>query len=69
MNNDVKALRKARSLRQEDLAAECGVTRQTIIAVENDRYDPSLHLAMRIAQVLGAPVEDIFHLGDGDAAE
>lgn len=65
----MKVLRKARSLRQEDLADECGVTRQTIIAVENDRYDPSLHLAMRIAQVLEASVEDIFHLDDGGAAE
>lgn len=62
MKNDVKSLRKARGMRQEDLAAACGVTRQTIIAVENDRYDPSLPLALKLARVLGATVEELFHL-------
>ena len=62
MKNCIRALRKARGLRQEDLAALLGVSRQTIIAMENDKYDPSLALAMRLARLLGRPVEEIFFL-------
>ena len=47
---------------QEDLARALGVTRQTINAIENDKYDPTLGLAMRLGRLLGAPVEEIFHL-------
>ena len=57
MKNCIRALRKARGLRQEDLAALLGVSRQTIIAMENDKYDPSLALAMRLARLLERPVE------------
>ena len=56
--------RKAAGLRQEDLARELGVTRQTINAIENNKYDPTLGLAMRLARLLKTPVEDIFHLPD-----
>ena len=49
MRNDIKRLRKALGLRQEDLAQRCGVSRQTIVAVENDKYDPTLPLALRLA--------------------
>ena len=62
MKNCIKALRKARGLRQEDLAELLGVSRQTIIAMENDKYDPSLALAMRLARLLETTVEDIFQL-------
>ncbi len=62
MKNRVKQLRKAAGLRQEDMAKELGVSRQTIIAIENDKYDPSLELAMKIARLLGLHVEDIFTL-------
>ena len=62
MKNGIKALRKARGLRQEDLAELLGVSRQTIIAMENDKYDPSLALAMRLARLLERPVEEIFFL-------
>lgn len=62
MKNRVKQLRKAAGLRQEDMARELGVSRQTIIAIENDKYDPSLELAMKIARLLGLHVEDIFTL-------
>ena len=48
MKNNIKELRKSRKLRQEDLAEELGVTRQTIIAIENNKYDPTLELAMKI---------------------
>ena len=62
MKNCIKALRKARSLRQEDLAELLGVSRQTVIAMENDKYDPSLALAMRLARLLETTVEAIFQL-------
>lgn len=62
MKNRVKQLRKTAGLRQEDMAKELGVSRQTIIAIENDKYDPSLELAMKIARLLGPHVEDIFTL-------
>ena len=64
MKNRVKQLRKAAGLRQEDMAKKLGVSRQTIIAIENDKYDPSLELAMKIARLLGLHVEDIFTLED-----
>ena len=64
MENRIRELRKAAGLRQEDLARELGVTRQTINAIENNKYDPTLGLAMRLARLLGTAVEDIFHLPD-----
>ena len=62
MKNDIKALRKERGLRQEDLAENLGVSRQTIIAIENNKYNPTLELAMKLAKELGKNVEDIFYL-------
>ena len=50
MKNNIKELRKNMKLRQEDLAEILGVTRQTIIAIENDKYDPTLELAMKISE-------------------
>ena len=60
MNNIIKKLRKERGLRQEDLAKELGVSRQTIIAIENNKYDPSLELAIKISIFFGKTVNDIF---------
>ena len=60
MENRIRAFRKAAGLRQEDLARELGVTRQTINAIENNKYDPTLALAMRLARLLGQPVEELF---------
>jgi putative transcriptional regulator len=62
MKNNIKELRKDRKLRQEDLAEKLGVTRQTIIAIENDKYDPTLELAMKISEFFGVSVNEIFHL-------
>lgn len=62
MRNIIKQIRKEKGLRQEDLANLVGVSRQTIIAIENDRYDPSLALAMKLARVLDSPVEALFTL-------
>lgn len=62
MKNRIKALRKSGGYRQEDLAAALGVSRQTIIAIENDKYNPTLELAMRLARYLGTTVEELFQL-------
>ena len=64
MRNIVKQLRKQAGLRQEDMAKELGVSRQTIIAIENDKYDPTLELAMKIAGFLKLHVDEIFFLDD-----
>lgn len=60
MKNTIKKLRKERGLRQEDLAKELGVSRQTIIAIENNKYDPSLELAIKISIFFDKTVNDIF---------
>ena len=62
MKNRIRELRKAMGSRQEDLATAVGVSRQTIIAIENDKYDPTLALAMRLARNLGTTVEELFTL-------
>lgn len=62
MKNNIKELRKNKKLRQEDLAEKLGVTRQTIIAIENNKYDPTLELAMKISEFFELSVNDIFHL-------
>ena len=62
MKNNIKELRKNMKLRQEDLAEILGVTRQTIIAIENDKYDPTLELAIKISEFFGKSVNDIFQL-------
>ena len=62
MEHNIRSLRKAAGLTQEDLAQALGVTRQTINVIENDKYDPTLGLAMRLARFLNTPVEDIFRL-------
>ena len=64
MKNQNKVLRKAKGYRQEDLAAAVGVSRQSIIAIENDKYNPTLELAMRLARYLGTTVEELFQLED-----
>ena len=62
MKNTIKQLRKAAGLRQEDLANALGVTRQTIIAIEKEKYAPSLALAIKLDKLLGRPIEEIFTL-------
>lgn len=60
MKNSVRALRAERGMSQADLAALLGVSRQTINAIENGRYDPSLPLAFSIGRAFGLPIEQIF---------
>jgi len=64
MENSVKDLRKGQGWSQQDLAEKLGVSRQSIISIERGRFDPSLELGIKIARVFGAPVEDVFKIGD-----
>ena len=66
MVNRVKDLRVAAGLRQEDLAARTGVSRQTIISIERGRYNPSLELAWKLARTLGVTIEELFCFTEGD---
>ncbi|PSP48474.1 transcriptional regulator [Halobacteriales archaeon SW_12_69_24] len=60
MRNEVPERREAAGLSQADLGAAVGVTRQTINAIERDRYDPSLELAMKLAVLFDCDVEALF---------
>lgn len=60
MRNTLKVLRAARNWSQADLAEAVGVSRQTINALETDKYDPSLPLAFKISRLFGCAIEDIF---------
>lgn len=62
MRNKIKELRKELGYRQEDLAVNMNVTRQTINAIENNKYNPTLELAMKLAKFLGTTVENLFFL-------
>jgi len=64
MKNRLKALRAERKWSQVDLAERLSVSRQTINAIENERYDPSLPLAFQIARAFEMPIESIFDDGD-----
>jgi putative transcriptional regulator len=60
MKNRVREARTERALSQAELAAELGVSRQTVIAIETGRYSPSLPLAFRIARFFGSTVDAVF---------
>ena len=60
MKNRLEELRKARGIKQEELAAALEVSRQTIGSLENGRYNPSILLAFKIARYFGMTIEDIF---------
>jgi len=62
LKNRVKELRARLDMRQADLAAEVEVTRQTILAIEKGRLNPSVALSLRIARVLREPVDYVFYL-------
>lgn len=66
MKNNIRKLRKELGLRQEDMAKTLGVTRQTINAIENEKYSPSLELAFAISEFFGLKIEEIFFLDRGD---
>lgn len=60
LKNSIKTQRKKLRLSQEELAIKASVTRQTINAIENDKYDPSLGLAFKLAYVLQTSIETLF---------
>ena len=60
MDNRLAELRAQRGWTQADLAAQLGVSRQTVISIERGKYDPSLPLAFRISAVFGQPIEALF---------
>jgi putative transcriptional regulator len=61
VTNDIRRLRFAHDeMTQAELAERVGVTRQTIIAIEQGRYSPSLEMAFQIARVFGVPLDDVF---------
>lgn len=69
VTNSIRALRFAQGeLTQAELADRVGVTRQTIIAIEQGKYSPSLEMAFQIAHVLGVPLDEVFQYPDAAPA-
>ena len=60
MKNSIRERRKELGLSQEELAKRCEVSRQTVNAIENDKYDPTLALSFRLAKELGTTVDELF---------
>jgi putative transcriptional regulator len=68
VTNQIRALRFATGeMTQAQLAQRVGVTRQTVIAIEQGRYSPSLEMAFQIAQALGRPLDEVFQYAGADA--
>ena len=63
VENKIRQMRREKGLLQEQLAKKCGVSRQTINAIENNKYDPTLALAFKLAQELGTTVDELFTPG------
>ena len=64
MNNRLRELRKQQKLTQDELAKALGVSRQTINAIENNKYNPTLELALHMARFMRIPVEQLFLLDE-----
>ncbi len=60
MKNRIEEIRNERGIRQEELAKQLGVSRQTVSSLENGRYNPSITLAYKIAKLFGTTIEDVF---------
>jgi len=70
ISNNIRKLRFFRDeMTQQQLAEKVGVTRQTIIAMEQDKYSPSLELAFRIAHIFGVPLEEVFSYHPEDSQD
>jgi len=68
IRNNIRKLRfHCSEMTQQQLAEKVGVTRQTIIAIEGDKYSPSLNVAFRIARVFAVPLEDVFRYESADS--
>lgn len=68
MENKIKEYREKKGISQGGLADLCNVSRQTINAIENNKYDPSLQLAFNLAKTLGVTVDDLF-LNEGESGK
>ena len=67
ITNNIRRLRfDAAEMTQKDLADRVGVTRQTIVAIENAKYSPTLELAILISRVFGKPLEEVFNIEDAE---
>ena len=64
VTNSIRSVRESRGVTQAELARRIGVTRQTLIAIEQGRYSPSLEVAFQIARVFGVPLDDVFGYPD-----
>ena len=64
MKNRLRELRAAKEWSQSDLADKLGVSRQTVNAIETEKYDPSLPLAFKVARLFKKPIEEIFELSE-----
>lgn len=67
--NNIREYRKKAVLTQEELANHVGVTRQTIIAIENGNYSPSVLIALTLASILNTTVEKLFHLTNKEVSK
>lgn len=68
LSNSLRELRQTRGgITQQELADRVGVTRQTVIAIEGNKYSPSLEVAFMIAQALGVKIDNVFHYDNGPA--
>jgi putative transcriptional regulator len=61
VTNTIRAVREEAGMTQAELARRIGVTRQTLIAIEQGRYSPTLELAFQISRVFGVGLDDLFH--------
>lgn len=66
MTNSVRQARRRADLTQQELADAVGVSRQTVISVEQGRYRPSVELALKLGRALGLPVEELFRLEEDE---
>ncbi|HET55580.1 MAG TPA: transcriptional regulator [Ignavibacteria bacterium] len=66
MKNRIKILRAEKNISQDDLAKLVDVSRQTINAIENGKFNPSVRLALKMSKVFGCSIEDIFQLEENE---
>ena len=67
MKNELRVFRARHNLTQGELAERLGVSRQTVNAIETEKYDPSLPLAFKIAEAFACKIEDVFFMSNGKA--
>jgi putative transcriptional regulator len=66
MKNRIRDLRKSKEITQEDLSKQVGVSRQSIISIENGKYNPSLELAYKISKTFDCSIEEVFLFQEGE---